>query len=326
MRRSAFTLIELLVVIAIIAILAAILFPVFAQARESARMTVCLSNTKQMGTSLTMYQQDNDGRLSQTEYADPNALDSVQKPRTHWTYMLQPYIKNMGIFVCPSDAKPTVPYANDLMAPKFSYINNYNAMPSHEYTPPNDAAIETPASLIVLTERRNLIVHPKDSGAVFNPYADSNGGGTTTANADFIAPYKGTSGFLPPKINPDTRPICSDPTNPRLALSTACYTYYDTGASSTFEKVLNGTVSDCNYFLERVKWDRHRGGADYIQDGRQGGATYVFFDGHAKFLKFEQTVKPDNYFWGAHFYPKVNPALLAKQPGWDPATSASSCN
>jgi prepilin-type N-terminal cleavage/methylation domain-containing protein len=63
MRKKAFTLIELLVVIAIIAILAAILFPVFAQARESARKTVCLSNVKEMGLGMMMYTQDYDERM-----------------------------------------------------------------------------------------------------------------------------------------------------------------------------------------------------------------------------------------------------------------------
>ena len=70
MRRRGFTLIELLVVIAIIAILAAILFPVFAQAREKARQTGCLSNTKQLGTASSMYMQDWDEQLVPTYQYD----------------------------------------------------------------------------------------------------------------------------------------------------------------------------------------------------------------------------------------------------------------
>ena len=104
--RSAFTLIELLVVIAIIAILAAILFPVFAQAREKARAVSCLSNQRNIGTAILMYSQDYDETivpwLTQVEYPG-----QVRKERP-WTGKLQPYIKNggsfpaTGIMACPS--------------------------------------------------------------------------------------------------------------------------------------------------------------------------------------------------------------------------------
>lgn len=94
-RATAFTLIELLVVIAIIAILAAILFPVFAQARESARQTACTSNIKQIGIGLKMYQQDYD------ETYPPSQLPS-SGPNVSWPTMMQPYIKNAQVFICPS--------------------------------------------------------------------------------------------------------------------------------------------------------------------------------------------------------------------------------
>ena len=107
-RKSGFTLIELLVVIAIIAILAAILFPVFARARESARMSSCLSNLKQIGTATMMYVQDYDerypnckawGRMWTGEWvADPNNPDSLR----YMPDLVQPYVKNAQVWFCPS--------------------------------------------------------------------------------------------------------------------------------------------------------------------------------------------------------------------------------
>ena len=115
-KRSGFTLIELLVVIAIIAILAAILFPVFQKVRENARRTACLSNEKQMGTATLQYVQDYDeqfyphrqncgttcsqytqggGTLKAVNF-DPNALT-----RLYWMYELQPYLASYDVFKCP---------------------------------------------------------------------------------------------------------------------------------------------------------------------------------------------------------------------------------
>lgn len=102
-RRSAFTLIELLVVIAIIAILAAILFPVFAQAREKARTISCLSNFKQLGTALSMYLQDYDERVLPRYNACPSTGPAATPDASLlWTATIQPYVKNKQIMVCPS--------------------------------------------------------------------------------------------------------------------------------------------------------------------------------------------------------------------------------
>jgi prepilin-type N-terminal cleavage/methylation domain-containing protein/prepilin-type processing-associated H-X9-DG protein len=111
-RQNAFTLIELLVVIAVIALLAAILFPVFAQAREKARQTTCLSNLKQIGLAMRMYETDYDERLPdrrdlKTALAGgyrPWAPEwPASDPRGGWAMVIfDPYIKNMSLWSCPS--------------------------------------------------------------------------------------------------------------------------------------------------------------------------------------------------------------------------------
>ena len=102
LNRKAFTLIELLVVIAIIAILAAILFPVFAQAREKARGISCVSNMKQIVLGLTMYNQDNDESMPTAFPAIPpiNGGGAGVMP---WENQIMAYMKNEQVFACPSD-------------------------------------------------------------------------------------------------------------------------------------------------------------------------------------------------------------------------------
>jgi len=98
--RRAFTLIELLVVIAIIAILAAILFPVFAQAKLAAKATSCLSNLRQLNTSFVMYQGDNDDQFPLSAYG--TATSTII-----WHDMVDPYVKNKQVWLCAcSNLKP----------------------------------------------------------------------------------------------------------------------------------------------------------------------------------------------------------------------------
>ena len=155
--RSGFTLIELLVVIAIIAILAAILFPVFAKVREKARQTSCVSNMKQIGLAVMQYTQDNDElygyRKTTSDGSDNDAL------ATSWKMVLQPYIKSTGVFKCPSNPQKEN-FDNALIAPgPISYGANtvdggygvFGTLPAN-----GDAAslasVETPASTIVVCE------------------------------------------------------------------------------------------------------------------------------------------------------------------------------
>jgi len=103
-KCKAFTLIELLVVIAIIAILAAILFPVFARARENARRASCQSNLKQIGLGIMMYSQDYDEKLPRANTPSPGSVypDGSTGTNFLWYHQIYPYVKSTQLFICPS--------------------------------------------------------------------------------------------------------------------------------------------------------------------------------------------------------------------------------
>lgn len=122
MRSRGFTLIELLVVIAIIAILAAILFPVFAKAREKARQSSCLSNTKQIALAELQYAQDYDERFPNHCRND----GATSSSSFCWIGVIDPYIKNQQVKTCPSDSSGGISYGWDLNGCDRQNLGNFS--------------------------------------------------------------------------------------------------------------------------------------------------------------------------------------------------------
>lgn len=160
-RNSAFTLVELLVVIAIIAILAAILFPVFGRARENARKTSCLSNLKQIGLGFMQYTQDYDEAYPLTSYGATNIS---------WTIGVGPYLKSTQIWRCSSDSSavwntPAAPPTNNYYTT--SYLMNAWMAGTSIYT--KQSAIQSTSRVVLLTEANGV---SRDHFHPFNWVAD----------------------------------------------------------------------------------------------------------------------------------------------------------
>jgi len=178
-RGGAFTLIELLVVIAIIAILAAILFPVFAQARAKARAIACLSNQKQIGLASMQYMQDYDetiipiwlnysnAHVGTMPAGGPNAGE-VRSWRRQWPYIIQPYMKNFAALNCSevSDSDPHIGWASDPerngLRGSSICINDTMATWGTDGPGPGGSAVATYAQLSAPADK----IHFADSGNV----------------------------------------------------------------------------------------------------------------------------------------------------------------
>lgn len=144
-KRSAFTLIELLVVIAIIAILAAILFPVFAQARAKARQATCISNDKQIGTAAMMYVQDYDEAWFANWADQPDGAG-------HWYFKVSPYIKSgAGATWASTNFGAEIRYCPEGLARNFNYSMN-----GHIYAGDSEALFDHPASTVVFGDATTM--------------------------------------------------------------------------------------------------------------------------------------------------------------------------
>jgi prepilin-type N-terminal cleavage/methylation domain-containing protein/prepilin-type processing-associated H-X9-DG protein len=199
-RSKGFTLIELLVVIAIIAILAAILFPVFARARENARRASCQSNLKQIGLGIMQYAQDYDETIVPMRNGPNVSTDPMY--RTPWAALIQPYVKSTQLFKCPSNSTTTSLFGtdNDPATPTFSpaipvsYITTggdsgtTNGTGDRRSMYPDTgtamAAVEYPATTLIIVETRG------NTQADMYQTAQVTGTGTTFTN------HLGTSNFL----------------------------------------------------------------------------------------------------------------------------------
>jgi len=157
-NHRAFTLIELLVVIAIIAILAAILFPVFAQARAKARQAACLSNMKQIGLAVAMYVQDYDETYPPSQN-NPPSPPAPANAVISWPTMIYPYVKNEGIFVCP--AGETAPISVSLTSNGTTTTGSYCGVTTANtrFSPPahGDGTTQGYGLVNALSYGRNLI-------------------------------------------------------------------------------------------------------------------------------------------------------------------------
>lgn len=312
--KKAFTLIELLVVIAIIAILAAILFPVFAQAKLAAKKTGDLSNCKQIGVAMQIYLNDFDDTYMRAYYDAPDGISTV-----HWSYTLQPYVKNAGVFVSPgspnggwapdlftgtnqgagwpSPQGPGIvtskPGGNDLQVPRISYTANMNVIPRDKggtSISVSSTAIDAPADTILIA-----------------PLTDAPGCLVTSSAYEFKSYRSGTAITQGKQI---TFTGDEDPGATffeAMTLQTANNTWYGDGGSSQ-----TGCQKYTNYASPAYMPTGSKGYAQgsssansvrFIAPNRWGnGNNWVYGDTHAKFRAFEATINPDAFQWGKLAY------------------------
>jgi prepilin-type N-terminal cleavage/methylation domain-containing protein/prepilin-type processing-associated H-X9-DG protein len=269
LRRRGFTLIELLVVIAIIAILAAILFPVFAKVREKGRQIACISNEKQIGLGILAYAQDYDERLNPANYTGPNATNTGLQNNT-WQYLVDPYIKSgfpatigaqgvtgRSVFRCPDWSEealvdPANSNGGNTSREADSYVVNANYL-----TPLATNAVVTgggytePAGYDEAGDGKSVLNQPPATLAQLN----------TPSQTVFLAEARGRSVYTLGDAGPSG-----------TAYSWQLGISLDTIAPGPGDALTDTpTIVDLEFVAAR---DRHT-----------GGANYAFGDGHAKWVR-----------------------------------------
>ena len=261
-KRKGFTLIELLVVIAIIAILAAILFPVFQKVRENARRTSCLSNEKQLGLAFVQYTQDSD------ELYPCGAIAGTGNGRSYgqgWGGQLYTYVKSVGVYKCPDDSTAVQANGGNTANP-VSYAFNANATKS------SLSQFNAPASTVLLCEvfGAPVRVDQTDEGYYSNTIYD------LSPSTDGLPDPSGAAGVLCDQVL--CGPRAGFPGSGDLMLATGVMPAGPTGG---LDPATYSTVSPSPY----------TSGAVGIHTG---GSNFLLADGHVKYLRPSQVSSGHN--------------------------------
>lgn len=270
-NRNGFTLIELLVVIAIIAILAAILFPVFAKVREKARAISCLSNMKQLGLAVTQYTQDYD----ETEPNGYNAWGA----ETGWANQIFPYVKSVGAFACPDDSSIGNQSVGEVKSTSYGLNSNFGINPypaTRNAQDPSQAqtlsAFGAPSNTVMLFEIANAnyvdITAPWAPGGSLATVNSNNWSGYGNWDAAFNGMSPAGNGMGQVGNDPDGSNVGTGITN--LKYATGYMTNSYVGSSATSSSFTSATGRHTN------------------------GSNFLMADCHAKFLQGSQVSAGQN--------------------------------
>ncbi len=269
-NKSGFTLIELLVVIAIIAILAAILFPVFAQARERARAVSCLSNIKQMGTGLYMYVQDYDEKMP-SAFVTVAPINGGNIDVIPYDMQIIPYIKNSQIFACGSDSTPL-----DDEPGLAIWDGNYRTRPYKRRSYGYVGALNT-------QERQNAGGGQPDPNVGMSTWGQGNSLAAIDAPAETIAMTESWG------INENNIGETFVVASPWGSLFTNCDAWKLAGRHKPSQGPIDNGPPGCDGDFNLAGKRNMKGHFD------QG--NYVFADGHAKQMRWAQVRTNDFYLW-----------------------------